>query len=276
MAWYDDAWVYRTPLTIPNHSGASAPECTLTISARHGKFWDNVLSNFHDVRLTAADGVTPLDWGFDGTLSVDNRTCAFHVANTNHNVATLYGNDAADASVGAFMYWGNITANLASGSNNSVNITTNSAKTMMTSLVDPKSSSSVFHFACYQPGTEAEYPRHRVRKQVNDTTYIYWDLSSCVQSLARPNQLSRRNEEIAYVKCVIYDQDGADTTSAMTTLNQIRICDNYVVEMPIKAGTHEKRYIIIMTFGLVDESGRMRVLDQRATLLVDNLGLHPS
>ena len=111
---------------------------------------------------------------------------------------------------------------------------------------------------------------------MNDETLIYWDLSSCMNKLSRHSQLSTRDEEIAYVKCIIYDQDGADTTSAMTVLNSIAIGKNYVVSMPIKAGDHEKRYIIIMTFGLVNSAGTMRILDQRATLLVENLGLHPS
>ena len=78
------------------------------------------------------------------------------------------------------------------------------------------------------------------------------------------------------MKTIIYDQDGNDTTTAMTDLNSIAIGQNYTVSMPIKAGTHEKRYIIIMTFGLVNGAGILRVLDQRATLLVNNLALHTS
>jgi hypothetical protein len=277
MAWLDENWVYRMPLTIANHSGVAAPECTLTISPQNGKFFENVLSSFNDVRLTAADGVTLLDWAFDGgTPSKTNRTCSFHIASTNHNVSTLYGQAAQSASVGAFLYWGNVESNLASGANNSVNITVNGAKVVKQSLNAPGSSDTTYTLECYSPTPDQQYPRHRIRKQVNDATYIYWDLGGCVGNLPRANQQSLRNEEIAYVQTVIYDQDGNDTTSAMTTLNDIRLLDNSVIEMPIKAGTHEKRYIIIMTIGLVDESGRIRTLDQRATLLVENLGLHPS
>ena len=282
MAWLDENWLYRAPLTIQNHTegnvqGSATPECTLTISPRMGKFWENVLTNFNDVRITAADGVTLLDWAFDGgTPSKTNRTCSFHIANTNHNVSTLYGSAAANANVNMFLYWGNNESNLASGANNSVNITTNTAKVVLTSMSAPGSSETTFMLPCYMPAADSDYPRHRIRKQVNDTTYIYWNLSKCLATLSQRNQKSLRNEEIAYVKAIIYDQDGADTTSAMTVLNDLVVMDGNIVEMPIKAGDHEKRYIIIMTFGLVDESGRLRVLDQRATLLVDNLGLHPS
>jgi hypothetical protein len=174
-----------------------------------------------------------------------------------------------------FLYWGNDSANLADGWDNSISIG-NSPKTGLIDLSNPGTSSTVYVLKCYKPAPDQEYPSHRIRKQVNDSTYIYWDLSDCVTKLKRHSELSLRDEEIAYVKAVIYDQDGSDTTTAMTDLNSIAIGQNYVVSMPIKAGTHEKRYIIIMTFGLVNSAGNMRVLDQRATLLVNNLALHTS
>ncbi|QDP48291.1 MAG: hypothetical protein Unbinned4944contig1000_15 [Prokaryotic dsDNA virus sp.] len=281
MAWLDEGWIYRAPITIQNHTannltGSATPEVIATISPRMGKFWDNVLSTFNDVRITAADGVTLLQFEFSGTPSKANRTATIHIANTDHNVSTLYGSAAANASVTVWIYWGNNTNGLASGVNANVNITTNTAKVGLTSMNAPGSADTTFMLNCYLPDADADYPRHRIRKQVNDETYIYWNLSSCLSTLSQRNEQSRRNEEIAYVKAIIYDQDGSDTTSAMTVLNDICIMDSNMIEMPIKAGTHEKRYVIIMTIGLVDESGRMRVLDQRATLLVDNLGLHPS
>jgi hypothetical protein len=274
MSWLGEDWLYRTPLTYANHSGLSAPEGQITIPTAMGKFWNNVLSTFNDVRVTSADGVTLLDWAFDGGVpSKANRTCTIQI--DEHDVATPYGNDASSASVGAFLYWGNYDANLISGENVSTNITT-TPKTVSVELSDPSSANTNYRLKCYMPGPDQVNPTHRIRKQVADDVRIFWDLSDCVMKLGRRNQQSVRNEEIAYVKAIIYDQDGGDTTSAMTVLNSITIADDYVVQMPIKAGTHEKRYIIIMTFGLVDEAGGMRVLDQRATLLVNNLALHSS
>lgn len=276
MAWYDKDWLYRAPLTFANHSGANEPEGQITIPKAMGKFWDNVLSTFNDVRITAADGVTLLDWAFHGgTPSQSNRTATIQIDQTNHNVASLYGNTAASASVGAFIYWGNETNGLASGVNNSINITT-TPKSVLVDLSEPNSSAVNYVLKCYKAEPDQLYPTHRIRKQVNDEVRIYWDLSDCVSRLSRRSQLSNRSEEIAYATAAIYDQDGADTTSAMTVLNAIVIGPDYTVSMPIKSGTHEKRYIIIMTFGLVDDAGSMRVLDQRATLLVNNLGLHTS
>tara|TARA_R110002020_G_scaffold102600_10_gene240790 strand:- start:799 stop:1632 length:834 start_codon:yes stop_codon:yes gene_type:complete len=277
MGWYNDGWIYRAPITIGNHSGVNSPEVQFTIPPAMGKFWSNTESDLSDVRITRADGVTLLKWAFDGTVSQANKTATIQVDETDHNVATLYGNQnaAASASVGMFMYWGNDSANLADGWDNSINITT-TPKTGLIDLSNPGTSATVYVLKCYKPTPDQEYPSHRIRKQVNDQTLIYWDLADCVSKLRRHSELSLRDEEIAYVKTIIYDQDGNDTTTAMTDLNSIAIGQNYTVSMPIKAGTHEKRYIIIMTFGLVNGAGTLRVLDQRATLLVNNLALHTS
>ena len=277
MAWLDNAWLYRVPLTIANHSGVNAPEAQITIPKSAGHFWSKTLSSFNDVRITAADGITLLDWAFDGgTPSQDNRTATIVVDDTNHNVATLYGNNAASASVGAWMYYGNDTTNLTSNANNSVNVNTGSAKAMLLPVGAATSMTNAYHVHISSPGVNQEYPNSEFRKQVNDETFIFWHLGRSIAQLSLPNHRRFDNEEIAYVKAVIYDQDGADTTSAMTTLNEIVILDDHVVRMPIKAGDHEKRYIIIMTFGLVDAEGDIRVIDQRATIHVKNLGLHPA
>ena len=272
MAWFGEDWRFRLPLTIPNQGGPDTPECKFTVPKEAGKFWAQVADNFNDVRITEANGLTALSFKFDGTPSKANKTATIEIDN-HPGLANLYG--TANAAIGLHMYFGNTESNLTSGVDANTSITVNSAKTPFIDLSSPASETN-YTFTCYVPGPDDEYPRYRIRKQVNDNLRIFWELSACVMQFNRRSEQSLKNEEIAYVQCQIFDQDGADTTSAMTDLSAISIGENYVVQMPIKAGTHEKRYIIIMTFGLVSSSGTMRVLDQRATLLVDNLGLHPN
>ena len=283
MAWLDEGYRYRQPFTIANNdegnvSGVAAPEAILTIPKSFGKFWENIQSNFNDIRITAADGITLLDYAFDGSPSIANREMTIQIDDTNHNVAALYANNnaAQNASVGCFLYYGNDDTNLASGANNSTNITVNTAKAAEIDVSSPGSADLTFFLECSAPSADQLYPVHRIRKQVNDDTKIYWDLSPCIEMLNRPSRNSLRKEEIAYVKTVIYDQDGNNTTANMTVPNDIKVLQDYVVSMPIKAGDHEKRYIIIMTFGLVNDVAQVRVIDQRATLIVKNLALHTS
>lgn len=283
MAWFDEAWNYRIPLTFANHTvgnnaGAAAPEGQIAIPGSFGRFWDattGVLSSFNDVRVTAADGKTPLDWAFDGTPSKTNRTCTIQIDETNHNVSNLYGSAAANASVGAWLYWGNDENNLASGANNSINITT-TPKVVSIDLTDPRTSATTFYLQINQMSVGQTYYDHEIRKGTADITRIYWDLSNLLLRFRDHNHASKRNEEIAYATCIIYDQDGADTTTAMTTKNDIKILPGGVVSMPIRGGDHEKRYAVCMTFGLVDHEGTVRVTDQKATLHVRNTGLHPA
>ena len=286
MAWYDSAWDYRIPLTFANNTdsnnnltGAAAPEGQIAIPGSFGRFWDTttgVLSSFNDVRVTAADGKTPLDWAFHGgTPSKTNRTCTIQIDETNHNVSNLYGSAAANASVGAWLYWGNDSNNLTSGANNSINITT-TPKTVSIDLVDPRTSANSHYLRVNAMSLGQTYYPHEIRKGTADITRIYWDLSTHLMRFRAHNHESKHNEQIAYVTCIIYDQDGADTTAAMTTKNDIKILPGGVVSMPIKGGDHEKRYSIIMTFGTVDHEGSVRVTEQRATLHVRNPGLHPA
>lgn len=272
MAWLDDAWNYRTPLTFANHSGATEIDGTITMPKAMGKFWENVQTDFDDVRITAADGVTLLSYGFNtstGPTSVADRRCTIEI--DGYDVGAHIGNEAVSASVGGFLYWGNTAASAAATS-----VTITSAKTVHVNLSSPLGTSTVFNLKCQAVGLNQQYYTHEIRKTSVTQTIMYWDVSSCVLRLARSNQKSNRNEEIAYVDALILDQDGVDTTSSMTVLNSMVICDDYIVSMPIKAGDHEKRYNVIMTFGLIDEAGGVRVFDQRATLHVQNPSLHPA
>jgi len=280
MAWLDSDWLYRIPLTIGNQNAGqnavNAPECQFTVPTSAAHFWTNVLSTFNDVRLTAADGTTLLTFKFNGTPSQANKTATIQIDDTNHNVVTLYGSNAGNASVGAWLYYGNAGNNVASGVDANTSITTNTAKAVHVPVGTAGNIANTYRVLVSAPSVEQLYPNSEFRKQVNDTTYIFWDLGPATAGLNLPSENRFDNEEIAYIKTIIYDQDGADTTSAMTVVDDITILDNHIVRMPIKAGDHEKRYIIIMTFGLVDAVGNVRVIDQRATIHVKNLGLHPA
>tara|TARA_R110002020_G_scaffold150501_7_gene327329 strand:+ start:460 stop:1290 length:831 start_codon:yes stop_codon:yes gene_type:complete len=274
MAWYHRDWKYRTPLTFGNHSGVTAPEGQITIPREMGKFWDNVNSDFDDVRVTAADGVTTLDWAFSGgTPSVTNKSCTIQIDETNHNVGTLYGNNAGSASVGAFLYWGNTDSNLSSGQNSSINITT-TPKTVHVNLNRPGSSAGPI-VRCSIPAPGQVYPDNRFGKQSGDEIAVYWDLTPVLQGLRRHSERSTRDEEIAYVTFEITDHNGVGRTGVMTPdLNSIQICEGNIVMVPIKAGTSGHRYILKLTAAVVDGAGAVRVMNFHATLVVNDLVVH--
>ena len=147
---------------------------------------------------------------------------------------------------------------------------------MLINLTDPKGVATTFHLTAKAVGLTQTLYSYEIRKPSTNQTTLYWDLSACMTRLKRQNQQSFFNEEIAYCTVAINDSDGANTTSAMTVLNDIVICEGAGVLMPLKAGDHEKRYTIMLTVGLVDDAGGLRIIEQRATLYVQNPGLHPA
>ena len=274
MAWYDSAWQYRVPLTFPNVGGSGTIDGDITIPKAMGKFWDGVKSDFADIRITTADGVTDLDWAFNGTPSVANKACEIQV--DGYNVTNAIGSAAENASVGAFLYWGN-----PDGTSNANNgISPSNMQNIKVELAAPGNASSPI-IKCGPVAPDAVYPTHRIRKSSGDVTHVWWDLRPCVATLARPSNKSNRYEEIAYVQMEITAANGADVTSTLTTANSTSIAQNYMVKMLLNSGNptyspNKGRYLLNIFVGLIDEAGGLRVLDQRATLIVDNLIVHTS
>ena len=269
MAWLDTAWKYRTPITFANNGGAGEIDGSFTIPKAMGKFWDNVQADVDDVRITAADGQTLLSYGFNtdtGPTSVADRRCTIEIEG--YDVSAHITNSAASASVGGFMYWGNAAASAGATS-----VSISSAKTVLLELTSPGSATEPV-LLCGGVNADQTYPSHRIGKQTTETTNIWWNLRRCIQFLRRPNQRSRRNEEIAYVNFTIIDEDGVGRTGAMTVVNSITISDNYMVRTPILAGVTGTRYLLTLTVGLIDQARNVRVIDQRATLIVKDLVVH--
>jgi hypothetical protein len=69
MSWFSESWKYRIPFSMLNPTAGTSRDGTITMPTDFGKFWDNVQSDFDDVRVTEADGITPL---------------AFQIANGNY------------------------------------------------------------------------------------------------------------------------------------------------------------------------------------------------
>ena len=274
MAWFDEDWQYRIPLTFPNVGGDATIDGAVTIPGTLGKFWDNVKSDFGDLRITKADGLTTIPWAFNGTPSVSSKSCSVQI--DGYDVSQAIGSAAENASVGAFLYWGNSGAS----TNADNSISPSNMQTLRIELAAPGDAASPI-IRCGAISADQVYPTHRIRKTSGDQIYVWWDLSACVARLARPSNRSRRYEEIAYVQMEITAASGADVTSTLTTANLTTIGQNYMVKMLLKPGNptyspNKGIYLLNIFVGLTDDAGSLRVLDQRATLIVDNLIAHTS
>ena len=115
MSWFNANWGYRQAIVVDNLGGASTIDVTATIPADFDPFWQNVLANGFDIRVTLADGKTLATFDVDsfnqtnrtGTIEIDNASAA-----------------DSDAMLVFWLYWGNAAA-----ANAATTFTPSSAKT---------------------------------------------------------------------------------------------------------------------------------------------------
>ena len=118
MSWLGENWLQRLPLSVLNAGGANAADLSFTIPSDFDYFWDNSLSTFNDLRITAADGITLLDFQALSGANHANKTLSLVVNNyswANEGWGDQSGAAQSNTIVKAYLYWNNSTSNLASG-----------------------------------------------------------------------------------------------------------------------------------------------------------------
>ena len=101
MAYLDSALRFRHPVTVRG-DGTANIDVSITIPQDWDHFWDNVRADGFDVVLTAADGVTVLDFqratwtpaSRDGVLQVGGLSVAAD-ADTDSCIWLYYGDPSA-------------------------------------------------------------------------------------------------------------------------------------------------------------------------------------
>ena len=187
MSWIDASWSFRVPVTFDNTSGSAAIDGRVTVPATFSQFWDHVLSTGFDVRVTAADGVTPLTFK-RSTWDYANAAAVIDVDN--------WAPGSADASVVAFLYWGRVAAPDAASV-----FTALSPKLGSIELATPRG--IVVDARGESPGTTT--PSQRIEKKPAETRFVY----IAVESLLAPRSTlaagSRLYEEIQWIQFRVTD-----------------------------------------------------------------------
>lgn len=113
MSWYDEDWKYRMPLSVVNTAGAGTIDISAPFPRDHDLFWNNVRADGFDIRVTEADGITPISlasgnataWDFGAApFSVATKTFVLRIDGWTGPVATV------NAALQLFLYFGNPTA----------------------------------------------------------------------------------------------------------------------------------------------------------------------
>ena len=74
--WADDAFTYRIPISIPVYTGGGATtvDVNVEISPDWDVFWNNIQSNFYDIKVYTANGESEIDYQRATGANYSSRT----------------------------------------------------------------------------------------------------------------------------------------------------------------------------------------------------------
>lgn len=164
MSWYDSDYADRYMVSVDNSAGAASVDIEIVVPPEH-PLWDLIQSSGDDIRVTAADGVTLLDYAWTGYTYAD-REGTIQV-----DAVTL------QATAGVYVLW--VYAGYASATDGSAAVTITSAVAGYISLASPKGSPYLVPVTRPQPGTTQ--PRVRLQKQVDEKVHFWWDITDILE-----------------------------------------------------------------------------------------------
>ena len=247
MSWLDADWRYRASVTIDNTAGgAGATDWSLVVPPTLSIFWDNVLANGHDIRLTGADGRTALTYQRQ-TWTHATETAVLEVDNQ-----TIGGG----APIQAWLYWGNAAAADTSG--------TFTAAGPLSAYIDlgcPQTSFPVITVGQEKPGRET--PAAQLAKNTADEIFIWWDCRTILQRRCRKYAGSLAFAEILNATITVNLNNGA-AQGAMIDPIETRYIGGRWVKTLIKAGSDDTDYTVRLTVTTTEDT----VKEARALLKV--------
>lgn len=275
MSWLGNDWKYRIPFSLHNATAGGSRDGQFLVPADLGKFWDNTQTDFDDVRVTEADGITLIDFAIaNGNHSNRTATIQFDAYDWSSkpwgSANSTYTANTAGSVISGFIYFGNTTAS--SGQTN--NLTISNAVNVGVEMSAPGALGNPVLRPTAQRIGQTETDLFIV-KGTKETTRCWWDLSQLLYYRRRPEQGSVLLEEIAYVQLRIDQQDGqnlVDRTSVMIDAASVTFSNGHLVQHTITAGASGADYLLQLLVGTDDGMGNTRVLDVRATLKVQDLG----
>ena len=256
MSWFDSAYTYRAPLLVDNHaSSATASDVEIVIPKEWPEFWDVVLANGNDVRVTSSDGVTLETFDLE-SFNKTNRVGTIEIDDM--DLTDLGGSAAAVAGVVGWLYWGNADA---SSGETTFTINANAKKTGHISVGVPGSGTQRT-VVCRPEAPGAANPRTEVSKMAGEEIHLWWDLSGVLARRRIPSQGSRAFEEIHNVTYRV--DDGGSAQSGLINVVDTRMAGSGFVRTTIKAGASGTNYVAVLLVELTEG----RKLEFRCTIRV--------
>ena len=201
MSWLGSGWAYRHPILVDDPS-AAARDVTWAVPRDLAAFWENVAASGADIRVTEADGYTPLTYDIAAGFDVATKVCTVEVDNATAPRA---------ARNLLWVYWGN-----ASASSAATTFSPSSAIAATSTAELPAPSDPVFDGL-----TRSNRPPAVWSNNVGETRRIWWDLSGLLGPLSAPSEGQNTGEEVQSLAADA--EDGGSGSSGLWTAGSERI-----------------------------------------------------
>jgi hypothetical protein len=261
MGWYDSDWTRRIPISVVNTGGAGTIDISGAVQSDLDYFWNSVDTNGEDVRITEADGVSPITfaagnctgWDLGGAFSKANRVMTLRIDGWTGATAT------ANICQLLWMYFG------ATGKASAVDGTVALAAPETAYFEDQNTLRYPIRFGTRSPRPGATEPNNDFQKSDAEELHVGFDFSQEMILRGHENERSMLYEEIETL--LIDAGAGAVPDATLYDRTKARILDRHLAVGYFKAGVSgNNKWIeakVVTSLG--------RTLARRASMRVQNI-----
>lgn len=272
MGWLA-GWSYRVPIAVDNTTPAATSDVQAPIPADWDHFWDAIDASGNEIRVTQADGFTPVgyQWASTPAFSKTNTTGLLEIDNL-----TCDGTNAGMCV--AWLYYGNSGASDGSSSF--------TASTPVDGFIQANRPGAFSLIAQpVRPGVPQ--PPVRFQKTTSERIVLWINVSRLLERRTTESAGHLEWEEVKLVSYLVQDSGGTDDSGTMAEAAETRFVEvpsgrdrGFWIGMIAKAGT-EDNYSIQPTIRTVAPEidisgtamvlGNYRILSPRAYLTVKDI-----
>jgi len=233
MAWFDTSWNRRAPAAVDLHAGAGTVDIKVTIPPDMPSFWDHVMSNGNDVRVT--DGVGNLLTFQLDSWNYSNKTGIIEI--------DAWASPNVTAATNIWIYWDNDNDPASGAGSFTIDP---SFKTGYIEIGNPGSGSEYVINAKPEP-VGATNSRLNLAKTAAEIQHIWWNLLPVLMKRRTAGAGSLLLEEVETATYTVKHSDTTDTTAAMGITGSMRTLHPAWVMTPIQGGSSTANYVITLT-----------------------------
>ncbi len=245
--WFKPEWSRRAAIAVNNIGGNTGTvDATVPIPVEYEDFWTRVLATGADIRVTQADGITPVAY---------KRATWTHASR--QGSLELAAVQAKNGTLGAWLYWGNAAAS--DGATTPTITTPKAGSIYLGSVVPP-------YVVAAPERAGATVARARFVKASAEEVRVFWDFRSRLAQTRTPISGSRLYEELRYVTLVDVLDSSEVSQAGMIGAPLTRLGQG-MVSTWLKGGTSGQTYSLVCRA----ETTLDRVLEARARVFVRNV-----